>query len=151
MIEFSYEREGPYPLTRTLSQYFDLEHLEHVHPRSFGKASLLSQHGDMVVWDLESPPILGIVRVHHRVVQRFLPPDCIHATLVRGLLRGTEVEIRFRQTPDGTLIKERYHVPLPSWLWLHRIVERRWCHNLDRIWEEDLRVGVCHGGWPGVP
>jgi nitrite reductase/ring-hydroxylating ferredoxin subunit len=22
---------------------------------------------------------------------------------------------------------------------------------IDRVWEEDLRVGVCYGGWPGIP
>ena len=152
MIEVVYQREVAYPLVgRTLSQYFDLEHLEHVHPRSFGKARLVSQHHDTVVWDLEWPPIFGVLRFRNRVIQRFLPPDRIHAAITGGFLRGTNVDIYFGQTAKGTLVEEHYWVPFPNWPWLRRLVKNAWVRWLDRIWEEDLKVGVCHGGWPGVP
>ena len=32
MIEVVYRRDVPYPREVVLSQYFDFEHLEHVHP-----------------------------------------------------------------------------------------------------------------------
>lgn len=57
MIEVVYRREVPYSQAVVLSQYFDLEHLEHVHPRSFGRAHMVSTHSNTVVWELEWPPI----------------------------------------------------------------------------------------------
>lgn len=151
MIEFTYQREVEYPIDRVVSQYFDLEHLEHVHPRTFGRAHLISQHQDTVIWDLEWPPILGCLRLRNRVVQRFLPPNRIHARLSKGFLRDMNVEVEFSQTPCGTMVKERYKIPLPNWSLLRVALEKSWSRRLDKIWEEDLRVGVCHGGWPGVP
>lgn len=48
-----------------------------------------------------------------------------------------------------TLALPSYSVP--NWFllrgWLQRAVIRR----LDRIWDEDLAVYVCRGGWLGVP
>ena len=72
MITIHYQRQLPYPPVRLLAQYFDLEHLEHVHPRSFGKARLVSQHQNVVIWDLEQPPLLGI-RSHFRHSPHRLP------------------------------------------------------------------------------
>ena len=106
MIEIVYQREVEYPLGRTLSQYFDLEHLEHVHPRSVGRARLISQHQDTVIWDLEWPPLLGFLRLRNRVTQRFLPPNRIHALVSTGFFRGTNIDIELSQTPRGTLIIE---------------------------------------------
>lgn len=151
MIELLYQCEVPYPLGRVLSQYFDLEHLDHVHPNSFGRARLISQHHDTVVWELEWPPLLGLFRFCNRVVQRFVPPNHIQASLTQGFLRGATVDIQFHETSQGTCIEERYHLPLPCWSWLKKVLQRMWPRWLDRIWEEDLRVGVCHGGWPGIP
>ena|SRR5713101_4690787 len=39
MIDVRYSREVPYPQAAVLSQYFDLEHLEHVHPQTALKKS----------------------------------------------------------------------------------------------------------------
>jgi len=32
-----------------MSQYFDVEHLEHVHPRTFGRGRLLTGYGNSMV------------------------------------------------------------------------------------------------------
>lgn len=51
----------------------------------------------------------------------------------------------------GTLVVEHHRVRLPGWRWLRGPAQRAWLRRLDRIWEEDLAVRVCRGGWPGVP
>lgn len=150
-MEITYKRQVSYPIGRVLSQYFDLEHVEHVHPQSFGRASLVSEHHDAVVWDLEWPPVLGMFRFRNRIFQQFVAPNRIHAKLMSGLFRGTTVDVQIHQVSDGSEIEERYHIPLQDWPWLTRVMQRAWTRRLDRIWEEDLAVGVCHGGWPGVP
>lgn len=151
MIEFNYQREVEYPIDHILSQYFDLEHLEYVHPRSIGKAHVISQHQDTVIWDLEWPPILGFLRLRSQVVQRFLPPNRIHLLLNKGFLRGTNVDTDLSQTLQGILVKEHYKFPLPNWSLLRVVIEKWLPRRIDQVWEEDLRVGVPHGGWPGVP
>jgi hypothetical protein len=35
--------------------------------------------------------------------------------------------------------------------WLRGLVTREAHRRLDRIRLEDLRVGMCHRGWPGLP
>ena len=150
-MDILYQRTVPYPLARAVSQYFDLEHLEHVHPRSFGRARLVSQAHDAVIWDLEWPRLFGAIRPRNRIRQQFLPPDRIQAVLGSGPLRGMRVDIRFNQADDGTLVAERYNLPFPDWPWLRPVVQGLLVGWLDRIWEEDLKTGYCHGGWPGVP
>lgn len=151
MITIHYQRQLPYPPARLLAQYFDLEHLEHVHPRSFGKARLVSQHQNVVIWDLEQPPLLGIVRFRNRIRQHCLASDHISATVLTGFLRGSTTDTRLTKTETGTLLEEEHMIPLPSWPLLRRGVQKWITRKLDTIWEEDLRVGVCCGGWPGVP
>lgn len=51
MIEVVYSREVPYPQATVLSQYFDLEHVEYVHPRSFGRARMVSRSHNTIVWE----------------------------------------------------------------------------------------------------
>ena len=151
MIEVVYRREVPYPQPVVLSQYFDFEHLQHVHPRSFGRARMLSQRGNLILWELEWPPLWGLLTLHSTFTQEYLPPWGIHSRVVRGFLRGTESTIELAESALGTLVVERHLVPLPNWLWLRGPVQRAWVRRLDRIWEEDLAVRVCRGGWPGVP
>ena len=150
-MDILYQRMVPYPLARAVSQYFDLEHLEHVHPRSFGRARLVSQAYDTVLWELEWPRLLGVLRPRNRIRQQFLPPDRIQATLVSGPLHGMRVDVCFRHAAEGTLVEERYYVPLPNWPWFRPVIQGLWVRWLDGIWEEDFRTGYCHGGWPGVP
>lgn len=151
MIEVLYRREVPFPRTRVLSQYFDLEHLEHVHPRSFGRARMVSELGEVIVWELEWPRVLGVLGFKSVIHQQYVPPWGIRAVITRGLLRGTETEVRLEKTQGGTLVEELHRVAVPGWKGLRGLAQRVWIRRLDRIWEEDLRVGVCHGGWPGVP
>jgi hypothetical protein len=40
---------------------------------------------------------------------------------------------------------------VPDWSWPRSLLKTRLVRTVDRIWAEDLRVGVCHGGWPGLP
>ena len=151
MIEVHYRREVAYPAARVLSQYFDFEHLEHVHPKSFGRARMLSQHRNTILWELEWPPILGVSSFRSAFCQEYVPPLEIRSVIVKGLLQGTESTVRLTDNGQGTLIEEWHRIALPGWAWLRRLIGKSWVRRLDRIWEEDLSVGVCHGGWPGVP
>ncbi len=150
MIEVGYRRDVPYPQPVVLSQYFDLEHLEHVHPKSFGRARMVSKRGRAIVWELEWAPICGL-RFHSTFLQEYLPPWSIRAVVVRGFLRGTESRVELGTSVAGTLVTERHRVALPNWPWLRGWMRRLWVRRLDRIWEEDLAAKVCRGGWPGVP
>ena len=149
MIEAVYSREVPYPQATVLSQYFDLEHVEYVHPRSFGRARMVSMSLNTIVWELEWPPVLSLIRPHSTFAQEYRPPWGIHATITRGLLRGTEIMVEINKTDAGTRVVEHYRIPLPAWLrgWIQRALVR----SLDRVWEEDLAVKLPRGGWPGVP
>lgn len=149
MIEVVYRREVSYPQPAVLSQYFDLEHVEHVHPRSFGRARMVSTNHNIIAWELEWPPVLGLIRLQSTFAQEYRPPWGIHATITRGFLRGTEISVEINKTDAGTLVVEHYRIPLPAWLrgWIQRALVR----SLDRVWEEDLAVKLPRGGWPGVP
>jgi hypothetical protein len=151
VIEVGYQREVPYPRPVILSQYFDLEHLEHVHPNSFGRARLLSQHQRVVIWELEWPPLGGVLRLRSTFVQEHLPPWGIRAEIVSGSLRGTSSDVELLESDSGTTVIERHRVALPDWPGLRGFVRKAWVRRLERIWEEDLAVQVCRGGWPGVP
>lgn len=151
MIEVIYRREVPYPETVILSQYFDLEHIEHVHPTSFGRARVLSQHGRLVVWELEWPPAGGVLRLRSTFEQEYLPPWGIRAEIVAGALRGTSTMVQLVGSTVGTVVIEKHRVALPNWPGLRSLVVRAWVRRLERIWDEDLAVRVCRGGWPGVP
>lgn len=151
MIEVRYQRNVPYSTARVLSQYFDLEHLEHVHPKTFGRARLLSQHGNSVVWELEWPSILGVTWFRSSFRQEYIPPFGIRSVIIKGLFRKTESEVRLTSSGQGTLVEELHRVALPDWWLLRSWVRKSWARRLDRIWDEDESVGVCHGGWPGVP
>ena len=114
MIEVRYQRNVPYPTARVLSQYFDLEHLEHVHPKTFGRARLLSQHGNSVVWELEWPSILGVAWFRSWFRQEHIPPFGIRSVIIKGLFRGTESEVRLTSSAQSTLVEELHRIALPD-------------------------------------
>ncbi len=145
-----YKKRLPYSTGRILSQYFDLEHIVYVHPRTFGEARLLTVGENRVVWDLLTPPVLGL-RLRNLIVQELFPPLRIRTRVLKGPLRGVEVSTVLVECGEETMVEEAYSLPLPSWSWLTALIGRWVERRADRIWEEDLRVGVCHGGWPGVP
>lgn len=152
MIEVEYRRVVPYSQPVVLSQYFDLEHLEHVHPKSFGRARMVSKYDRVIVWELQWRPVCWLWRFRSRFTQEYLPPWGVRALVVRGFLRGTESIVQLGGCVGGTLVVEYHRVAaLPNWRWLRRWVRGALVRRLDRIWEEDLAVGVCRGGWPGVP
>ena len=151
MIEVLYRREVPYSQDVVLSQYFDFEHLEHVHPRSFGRARLVSKLGRVVVWELQCPAPWGALGLRSTFTQEYLPPWGIRSLIVRGFLRGTETTVDLEPAGEGTLVTEQHLVSVPDWRVYREWLKRTWVRRLDRIWEEDLAVSVCRGGWPGVP
>lgn len=151
MIEVAYRREIPYPQPVVLSQYFDLEHLEHVHPKSFGRARMVSKRGRVIVWDLEWPPICGHFRLRSRFEQEFVPPWGVRARIIGGALRGTESTVQLLRSALGTIVVEHYRVAMVNCPGVRTLFQRAWVRRLDRIWNEDLAVKVCRGGWPGVP
>ncbi|MCY3845897.1 MAG: non-heme iron oxygenase ferredoxin subunit [Acidobacteria bacterium] len=150
-IEVTYRKRIPYPFARVLSQYFDLEHIETVHPTTLGSYRAVEVAGNRIVFEQRWPSWLGL-RLRSVVEQVWLPPNRIRIRFRRGFLRGVGVDTELADQGDATAIEEAYRVPLvPGWSWLRpwmgRVVER----GAGRIWEEDLAVELCHGGWPGVP
>ena len=150
-IEVTYRKRIPYPFARVLSQYFDLEHIETVHPTTLGSYRAVEVGGNRIVFEQRWPSWLGL-RLRSVVEQIWLPPDRIRIRFRRGFLRGVGVDTQLTDRGEETAIDEVYRVPLvPGWVWLRpwmgRVVER----GAGRIWEEDLAVELCHGGWPGVP
>ena len=150
-IEVTYRKRIPYPFARVLSQYFDLEHIETVHPKTLGSYRAIEVAGNRIVFEQRWPSWLGL-RLRSVVEQVWLPPNRIRIRFRRGFLRGVGVDTQLTDRGEETAIEEVYRVPLvPGWAWLRpwmgRVVER----GAGRIWEEDLAVELCHGGWPGVP
>ena len=149
--EVTYRKRIPYPFARVLSQYFDLEHIETVHPTTLGSYRAIEVAGNRIVFEQRWPSWLG-VRLRSVVEQVWQPPNRIRIRFRRGFLRGVGVDTQLTDQGEATAIEEVYRVPLvPGWTWLRpwmaRVVER----GAGRIWEEDLAVELCHGGWPGVP
>jgi hypothetical protein len=105
----------------------------------------------LIVWELEWPSICGIFKFRNLITQEFLTPDRIRVSFAKGPLRGTEVDVLLSEIDQGTLVEERYRIALPNWRVLRGLVPKIWAHRLDRVWDEDLRVGMCHGGWPELP
>ena len=49
MIEVNIQKFIQYPFETVLGQYFDYEHIEFVHPHSFGAYYLLENNGDKLI------------------------------------------------------------------------------------------------------
>ena len=152
MLEINYQKLIPYPFDVVLSQYFDYEHIVHVHPRSLGEYVLVENRGREIVYDQIWPADRRGRRATSRVVQTWLPPDRMTFEFVAGHYRGTRVTTRLEARGVATLVDETYIIPrLPGWNWLARLVRPWVLKKVEQVWEEDLRVAVCIDGWPGVP
>jgi len=151
IMNISCRKRIPYPFKRVVAQYFDLEHIETVHPKTLGEYRLLEVSGDRIVFEQRWPPWLG-VRARTIIEQVWVPPDRIHFRFLKGFLRGVEISSWLHDGTEDTLIEERYHLPLvPEWSWLRVLVRPFVVRGIDYVWNEDLAVELCHGGWPGVP
>jgi nitrite reductase/ring-hydroxylating ferredoxin subunit len=152
VLQIPYRKVIPYPFAVVLDQYFDFEHIAHVHPTTLGEYVLVENSGRRIVYDQLWPADRKGRRATSRVVQTFDPPGDIRFEFVAGKHRGTRVSSQLRPHPDGTEVSETYHVPgLPNWGLLRRLIAPAVYRQVDRIWDEDLRAGVCIGGWPGTP
>ncbi len=145
-------RRVSYPMRRVLAQYFDLEHVPYVHPRTLGESRLITRRASSVSFEQRWPRRFGLgIRLRSTFELELIAPNALHARVVRGFLRGGELSVLLEESDGETLVTETYEarLHLPSWL-EHRL--RRWLlEKIDEVWEEDLRVQLPHGGWPGVP
>jgi hypothetical protein len=148
-MRYQYQKQVPYPLSRVVSQYWDLEHFPYVHPRTLGEARLVTCHGNTVTYQLLWPRLMG-VRLRSVVHQEFLPPNRFMFRVLDGLFRGARVSTVFQEVENGTLVEETYEAPWTIWSGLAVLIRCRLAKHIEKVWEEDLRVGLCHGGWPGV-
>lgn len=155
MLEISYCLRLDYPLYVILSQYYDYEHISTVHPKTLGEYRVIEVRDDGrdILYEHLWPARRGGKRAISRVRHRFLPPLSMEFEFVAGKHRGTRVLTHL--APDGeraTIIDETYFIPgLPNWRWLAACLQPFVLAPVNRIWKEDLDVGVCIDGWPGVP
>lgn len=152
MLQVTHVKLIPYPFAVVLSQYFDYEHVAHVHPTTLGEYALVERSERRLVYDQLWPPDRKGRRATSRVEQYFKPPGDIHFQFVAGKHKGTRVHSRLRPHAVGTEVAETYFLPrLPDWRILRWLVAPFIVREVERVWEEDLRAGVCIGGWPGLP
>ncbi len=148
MREFRHAIRVPYPRLHLVEQFFDFEHVPHVHPRSLGRIDVLTLGHHWVIADLRWPLFPGVL-VRSRFRQEFHPRDHITAEVTGGFGAGARYEAQLLSDGDGTRVEEL--LELPGFLgavaarFANHVV-RRMC----RVWEEDLEVMMCRGGWPGI-
>lgn len=49
-MDVNYRKTIPYPFERVLAQYFDLEHIETVHPKTLEEYRILEVSGDRIIF-----------------------------------------------------------------------------------------------------
>ena len=151
MLLVRHRKTVPHPFRVVLEQYYDYEHIAHVHPYTLGEYRLKLEDGDRLIYEQLWPKRLGRRR-RSRVEQTFLPPNQIHFRFLSGAHRGVVVRTLLERRADGTLVDETYGIPwLPDWSLLRVIARPSVAKRIERIWTEDLDVEVCRGGWPGLP
>lgn len=151
MLSIEYVKTIPFPYETVLSQYFDYEHIEHVHPDTLGKYRVVEGEGNRIVYEQTWPPG-GFGRRTSLVEHVYDPPGEMWFTFLKGRHRGVQVHTELRAERDRTVVRETYFLPyLPDWRWLEGLLRPYVIAPVDRIWDEDLKVEVCRDGWPGVP
>ena len=152
MIEINYQKVVPYPFEVVLGQYFDYEHIKFVHPKSLGEYRVIENIGNTIVYEHVWPKKVWRKQRKSRVEHQFLPPNEMWFDFVDGYLKGVRTHTFIHEHVEGSLIDETFFMPgVPNWSWLRPVVKPIVMKTVNRIWEEDLKVEVCHGGWPGVP
>jgi nitrite reductase/ring-hydroxylating ferredoxin subunit len=141
----------PYPYETVLSQYFDYEHIEHVHPETLGKYRVVGGDGNRIVYEQTWPP--GTFGWRTSLVEHvYEPPGEMWFIFLKGRHRGVQVHTELRAERERTIVQETYSIPgLPDWGWLRALLRPYVIAPVDRIWDEDLAVEVCRDGWPGIP
>ena len=71
--------------------------------------------------------------------------------LQKGRYKGVKVHTKLFAKQKDTLVDETYYTPWPNWGWVKKLVEKYTQLEVEKVWQEDLDVEVCHGGWPGIP
>lgn len=152
MLTVAYEKEIPYPYAVVLSQYYDYEHIAHVHPRTLGEYRLMPSSPGRLVYEQLWPAGLTGRRAHSTVVHAWSNPGAMTFDFVAGRFKGVRVRTRLDARGAATVVAEAYEIPLlPNWAWLARLVRPLVLAFVNRVWDEDLQVEVCRDGWPGVP
>lgn len=152
VLSISYVKVVPYPFSVILEQYFDFEHVACVHPQTLGEYVLVENAGTRLIYDQLWPADRRGRRATSRIVQTYTPPGVIDFRFMSGKHQGTEVHSQLEPHANGTRLTETYRIPsLPDWKVLRWLITPLVMRLVNRIWDEDLDVGVCIGGWPGVP
>jgi len=149
-LRINFQKRVPYPFDVVLSQYYDYEHIEHVHPTSLGRYEMYEENDDYVAYEQIWPKSL-FGKPTSIVEQRFEAPNKTFFDFVEGRHKGTKVESVLLESPDGTIVDETYEMNLPDWGWLRTLLKPFVVKRVDQIWAEDTGVEVCHDGWPGIP
>src|SRR5512147_1491349 len=151
-MEVTSRRRIPYRPERVLAQYFDLEHVPHVHPRTLGESRLITCKHNAVLFEQRWPRWFGLgIRLRSTLELELVGPDALRVRVVRGLLRGSHLSVALEESDGMTLITETYETPLHMPAWLENRLRQWLVKKIDEVWEEDLRVDLPHAGWPGLP
>ncbi len=150
MLSVRHTKLIPYPFDTVLSQYFDYEHIEHVHPHTLGRYRVHQADASGIRFEQTWPK--GLLGTPHSVIRHtFRPPGEMWFDFEEGRYTGVRVHTVLEPRGDSTFVDETYEIPLPNWRWLG-VLARPWVLRMvERIWKEDLDVEVCRNGWPGVP
>lgn len=150
MLSVNYKKLIPYSFDVVLSQYFDYEHIEHVHPKTLGRYELVEKSVNDIVYRQHWPRGLfgsAVSTVRHT----FNPPGEIWFDFIEGKYKGVKVHTLLRSEGKATLVDETYQMPLPNWRWLGALARPFVIRQVERVWKEDIDVDVCRDGWPRVP
>ena len=151
-MQVTSRRRIPYPAWRVVAQYFDLEHVPHVHARTLGESRLITCKDSAVLFEQRWPRRFGLgVRLRSTLELELVGPNALLARVVRGLFRGSHMSVVLEESDGMTLVTETYETPLHVPAWLENRLRQWLAKKIDEVWEEDLRVDLPHGGWPGLP
>ncbi|MGE3493012.1 MAG: Rieske (2Fe-2S) protein [Vicinamibacterales bacterium] len=152
MLTVAYEKVIPYPYATVLSQYYDYEHIAHVHPHTLGEYRVVESSVGRIVYEQTWPAGCSGGRARSTVEHTWTEPGTMTFRFVAGRYKGVRVRTHLEARDAGTVVAEAYDIPfLPDWRWLASLARPFVLDIVERVWEEDLRVEVCRDGWPGVP
>src|SRR5690606_14078509 len=113
MLSINYQKVIAYPIEVVLEQYFDYEHIEHVHPTTLGRYEMLEQSENRLVYR-QIWPRGSFGRRESVVEHTFNPPYEMWFTFLSGRHSGVKVHSVLSEHPAGTLVDETYIMRLPN-------------------------------------